>query len=422
MLDRYTTISFITRAFRHRNYRLFFTGQAVSLIGTWMQQLAMSWLVYRLTDSPFLLGLVGFFGQLPVFLFSSFAGVFIDRWNRHRLLLATQILAMVQASTLAILTLTGYVTVWHLFALSCALGCINAFDMPTRHSFVIDMVERKEDLGNAIALNSAMFNGARIVGPSLAGLAVAAFGEGICFSLNALSFLSIILALLAMRIRPSERPKPTSHPFQGFKEGYRYTFNFPPIMYLILVQVVISLLGMQYVVLMPVFARDILHGGPLSLGFLVGSSGAGALIAAISLASRRGTAGLGRLIAVGLALFGTCLIGFALSRNLILSMALLFPAGFGMMSAMVSGNTLIQLIVEEDKRGRVMSILAMASVGMFPFGSLIAGSLASHLGATPTVIIAGASCIIASILFVRKLPMLRDRARVAQEIRRGSGY
>jgi MFS family permease len=413
------TATFIVRAFHHRNYRLFFAGQGISLIGTWMQQLAMAWLVYRLTNSPFMLGLIGFSGQIPVFCFSSFAGVFVDRWNRHRLLLATQTLAMLQSALLAALTLTGLVQVWHVFVLSFFLGLVYAFDVPTRQSFVIEMIERKEDLGNAIALNSAMFNGARLVGPSLAGIAVAAFGEGICFTLNTLSFLSIILALLAMRITSRPRVKVTSHPFENLKEGYRYVFRFAPILYLILLQALVSLMGMQYVVLMPVFARDILQGGPRLLGLLVGTIGAGSLIGALFLASRRNIAGLGRLAAIGIGLLGCCLTGFALSRSVLFSIAMLLPTGFGMMLCMISCNTLIQDIVDEDKRGRVMSIFAMSSVGMYPFGSLMAGSLASHIGAPGTVMVGGASCIVGAVLFARKLPMLRAKAIEAYRARKG---
>jgi MFS family permease len=417
--ERSNTVTFMARAFHHRNYRLLFAGQGISLIGTWMQHLAVSWLIYRLTNSPFMLGFIGFIGQIPVFLFSSFAGVFVDRWNRHRMLLATQILATVQASLLAILTLTGVVAVWHVFAFSCFLGLINAVDMPTRQAFVADIVERREDLGGAIALNSAMFNGARLVGPSLAGLAVAAFGEGICFALNAVSFLTIILALRAMRLTDKPRKKTTSHPFEGFKEGYRYAFGFAPICYLLLVQGLLSLVGMPYVVLMPVFARDVLHGGPLMLGILVGSIGAGALIGALFLASRKGIAGLGGIAAIGLALFGCCLIAFSFSRSIPLSLALLLLTGFCTMIVMISCNILIQDIVDEDKRGRVMSLFAMMAVGMFPFGSFVAGSLASHIGAPGTVMVGGVSCIIGSGLFARKLPMLRAKAIEVYRDRRG---
>ncbi len=405
------TVRFVMRALRHRNYRLFFAGQGVSLIGTWMQRIAMSWLVYRLTNSPFLLGLVGFAGQLPTFLFASFAGVFIDRWDRHRLLLATQTLAMVQASLLAFLTLTGLVAVWHIFVLAVCLGLVNAFDTPTRQSFVIDMLEDREDLGNAIALNSFMVNGARLVGPSFAGIAVAAFGEGICFFLNGLSFLAIIVSLLAMKIGHKARNVASAHPFQGLLEGYRYAFGFAPIRYLLLLLALSSLMGMPYVVLMPIFARDILHGGPHTLGFLMSAAGIGALISASYLASRKSVIGLGRVIVFGSTMFGCGLIFFALSRYMLLSLAFMLLTGFGMMTVLTSCNTILQTIVEEDKRGRVMSFYTMAFMGMVPFGSLMGGSLATQIGAPGTLMLGGICCIAASFLFARKLPLLRRITR-----------
>ena len=411
------TREFLARAFRHRNYRLFFAGQGTSLIGTWMQQIAMSWLVYRLTNSPFLLGLVGFTGMAPLFFFTSFAGVFVDRWRRLRLLIATQILAMVQATLLALLTLTGHIAVWHIFILSFCLGLINAFDMPTRQAFVIDMVERREDLGNAIALNSAMFNGARLVGPSLAGLTVAAFGEGICFLLNALSFLAIIVALSAMKIRPKAARREMGRPLQGLKEGYRYAFGVKPIRYVLMLLAVMSLLGMQHVVLMPVFARDVLHGGAHTLGFLVAASGVGALMSAVWLASRRSTAGLERLACLGLALFGCGNTTLSLSRHVPLSLVALVVSGFGMMTVMISSNTIIQTLVDEDKRGRVMSLHAMAGMGLLPFGSLMAGSVAAHMGAPRTVLIGALCSIVASFIFGRKLSMLRPVTRPLSGVR-----
>ena len=399
------------RALRNRNYRLFFAGQGISLIGTWMQRIAMSWLVYRLTNSPFLLGLVGFAGQIPTFLFASLAGVFVDRWDRHRLLLATQTLAMVQASLLAFLTLTGLVAVWHIFVLAVCLGLVNAFDTPTRQTFVIDMLDDKKDLGNAIALNSFMVNGARLVGPSLAGITVAAFGEGICFLLNGFSFLAIIISLLAMKIRRKKAASARTHPFQGLKEGYCYAFGFAPIRYLLMMLALSSLMGMPYAVLMPIFARDILHGGPHTLGFLMGAAGIGALISASYLASRKSVVGLGRVIVFGSAVFGCGLIFFSLSRHLLLSLVFMLFTGFGMMTVLTSCNTILQTIVDEDKRGRVMSLYAMAFMGMVPFGSLMGGTLASHIGAPATLMFGGICCVAASFFFARKLPQLRSITR-----------
>jgi MFS family permease len=405
------SLKFLGRAFSHRNYRLFFAGQGVSLIGTWMQQIAMSWLVYRLTDSAFLLSLVSFTGSIPMFLFASFAGTFVDRWDRHRLLLVAQVFAMIQAALLTFLTLSGLVAVWHIFVLSFFLGLINAFDMPTRHAFVIDMVEDKADLSNAIALNSAMFNGARLVGPSLAGLTVAAFGEGICFLFNTLSFAAIIMALLAMHMQRKTTKRATTRVFEGLKEGYRYAFGFLPIRYLLLVLVVLNFMGMQYVVLMPVFARDVLHGGAHTQGFLVAASGVGALVSAVYLASRKSVVGLEKVAFRSLGLFGCAIMAFSFSRNVYLSLALMVVAGTVMMAVLISCNTIIQTLVDEDKRGRVMSLHAMSTIGTMPFGSLMVGAVASYVGAPRAVFIASGCCIAASLIFYLKLPRMRSLIR-----------
>jgi MFS family permease len=402
------TLKFATRALSHRNYRLFFAGQGLSLIGTWMQRLAVSWLIYRLTGSPFLLGLVGFAGQLPLFIFASFAGVFVDRWNRYRLLLVTQVLAMIQACLLAFLTLSGSVTVWQVFLLAAFLGIINAFDMPVRQSFVIDLVgQQKEDLPNAIALNSVMINGARMVGPFLAGLAVAAFGEGICFLMNALSFVAIVASLIAMKVPERRATKNRESSLRGLREGYWYAFGFPPIRYVLLVLSLVSLMGMSYQVLMPVFAKEVLHGGASVLGFLMGAAGIGAIISAFNLASRKSVAGMERTIVVGAGLFGLGLIGFSLSGHLWFSLVTMLVTGFGMMTVLTSCNTMLQTSVDEDKRGRVMSFYAMAFQGMTPFGNLFGGTMASHIGAPCTVLIGGICCIVSSILFGTRVPVIR---------------
>jgi len=408
------TIAFVTRALRHRNYRLFFSGQGLSLIGTWMQRLAVSWLIYRLTGSPFLLGLVGFIGQLPLFIFASFAGVFVDRWDRFRLLLVTQILSLVQATILSVLTLTGHIAVWHVFVLAACLGVINAFDMPVRQSFVIDLVgKRREDLANAIALNSVMTNGARLAGPLLAGLAVAAFGEGICFLLNALSFLAIVVALLLMRLTPAEKKESRAHPMKGLVEGYRYAFSYPPIRYTLLMLGLVSLVGMSYQALMPIFAGKILHGGPSTLGFLMFSAGIGALVSASLLATRKSAAGIERMIVLGAFMFGIGLLCFSLSRHMAISMVAMLFVGYGMMTSLTSCNTMLQTATDEDKRGRVMSLYAMAFQGMTPFGNLMAGTLASHIGAPNTETVAGICCLAASVFFIRKLPAIRRMLRPA---------
>jgi len=409
--EKQSTFEFIGRALRYRNYRLYFGGQGVSLIGTWMQQIAMSWLVYRLTDSAFYLGLIGFTSQAPMFFFTSFAGVFIDRIHRRNLLIITQTLATVQASLLAFLTLSGHIQVWHLVLLSLFLGCINAVDMPARQSFVVEMVESKEDLGNAIALSAFMFNSARLVGPAIAGIVVSAIGEGPCFLINAISFLAIIATLLAMRI-PNRKSKTASASFfQGLKEGYLYAMGFPPIRYVLLLLALTSLVGMPYMVLMPIFARDILHGGPHTLGFLMGASGVGALIGSLYLASRKSVLGLGKLIVIASSIFGVGLIAFSFSRSFALSLFLLLFSGFGMIVQMASSNTILQTIVDEDKRGRIMGFYVMAFGGTAPFGSIMAGGLASKIGAPNTLVISGIICIIGSLLFLRRLPRFRQAVR-----------
>jgi MFS family permease len=401
----------IFRGLSHRNYRLFFGGQGISLIGTWMQQIAMSWLVYRLTNSAFLLGLIGFSSQICSLFFSPFAGVLSDRWNRHHILIATQSLAMVQAFLLALLTLMGVIAVHQLIILAIFLGLVNAFDMPTRQAFVVEMVEKREDLGNAIALNSFLFNGARLVGPSIAGILISILGEGMCFLLNGVSFLAVIIALLAMKMTPNKRESEKTHVWQGLKEGFTYAFGFPPIRSILFSIGWISLVATASTTLMPVFAKDILRGGSQTYGFLMASSGVGAIIGAIYLASRRSVLGLGRIIAVASGIFGIGLISFSLSRVLGLSLFLLLLTGFGMMVQMASSNTILQTMVDDDKRGRVMSLFAMAFMGMAPFGSLAAGSLAGSIGAPNTLIIGGASCLIASLMFAKKLPSIREMVR-----------
>jgi len=405
----------ITRALRYRNYRLFFGGQSISLIGTWMQRIALAWLVYRLTNSAFLLGLVGFSGQIPTFLFASFAGVLVDRWNRHRMLVVTQVLSMAQAFTLSLLILTGTVRVWHIVVLSLLLGIVNAFDIPARQSFVVEMVEGKEDLGNAIALNSSMVNAARLLGPSMAGILIAAVGEGTCFLINGLSYLAVVVALLAMRTRPRDSKQRNSWIRQELRDGFIYTFGFAPIRAILLLLALVSLMGMPYVVLMPVFAKDVLHGGPHALGFLMGASGVGALVGALYLASKKSVLGLGRLIPVTASVFGAGLVAFSLSHVLVLSLLLMLVVGFGQMVQMASSNTILQTIVEDDKRGRVMSFYTMAFMGMAPFGSLFAGTLASKIGAPNTLMIGGIACLFGSVFFAKKLRSIREMVRPIYE-------
>ena len=413
--DTLSGIRLIFRTLRYRNYRLFFGGQIVSLVGTWMQQVALTWLVYRMTNSAFLLGVVGFAGQFPVFILGPFAGVSADRVNRHRALLVTQGLSMVQATILAILTLTGAIAVWHVIVLSILLGIINAFDIPIRQSFLLEMIENRDDLGNAIALNSSMFNGARLVGPAVAGVMIAAFGEGPCFLLNAISYVAVILALAAMKIPHRQAEKSSSGVFTGFAEGFRYAFGFLPIRNILLLLALVSVMGLPYSVLMPIFARDILGGGPHTLGFLMSATGVGALTGALLLASRKSVRGLGRWISNATIIFGLGLIGFSFSRVLPLSIVFLFVVGFGMMVQMASSNTILQTVVDDDKRGRIMSFYTMAFMGMAPIGSLLAGSFASTIGAPYTLLLGGVVCIVGGAYFASQLPELRKEIRPVYE-------
>ncbi|MDD5067346.1 MAG: MFS transporter, partial [bacterium] len=357
--DKALDLKQVVRTLHSRNYRLFFSGQGLSLIGTWMQQVAVSWLVYRLTDSTFILGLTGFAGQFPVFLLAPFTGVLADRWNKHRMLIIIQSLSMLQAAILAFLVLTHTIQVWSIVCLSIMLGLVNAFDTPVRQSFIIDIIDRREDLGNAIALNSAMFNGARLIGPALAGILIAGVGEGFCFLINAFSFLAVLFALTAMKIKPHRKKTADRDILHELKEGFRYAFNFLPIRYILLFLWLISLMSMSYTILMPAFARDILHGGPHTLGFLMSAAGIGALSGAIFLASKKTVAGLPRIIPLSAFILGIGLCLLSQSRSLPLSMLLMLFTVFGIIVQMASSNTLLQTLVDDDKRGRVMSFYAM---------------------------------------------------------------
>ncbi|MDX5422111.1 MAG: MFS transporter [Hymenobacteraceae bacterium] len=408
-------LSDMFRALRSRNYKLFFMGQGISLIGTWMQQIALSWLVYRLTDSVFLLGAVTFSSQIPSFLLGPFAGVAADKFERHKVLLVTQVLSMLQASTLAVLVLTGAIQIWHILALSAVLGTINAFDIATRQAFVIELVERREDVSNAIALNSSMFNMARLVGPTIAGLLIAVVGEGVCILINAVSYLAVLASLLLMRLKPFERVRQDRKVWQSLKDGFRYAFGFPPIRALILIVALISLFGMPFTVLLPVFARDILHGGANTLGYLMGASGLGALSGALFLAQRKSVLGLGKVIVGTMTLFGTALMAFSFSEFFLLSLVLMLFSGFGMIVTMASCNTLLQTIVEDDKRGRVMSLYATAFMGMAPIGSMLAGSVAEHIGVAYTLLGCGFLCAVSIIPFAVSLPRLRQMVQPIYE-------
>jgi MFS family permease len=408
------------RALRHRNFQLFFSGQLISLIGTWMQTVAQSWLVYRMTGSSLLLGSVGFASQFPIFLVAPIGGIVADRHDRQRVVIATQTVSMILAFILAFLTLTGRVHIWHIFVLAASLGVVNAFDIPGRQSFIVEMVG-KEDMMNAIALNSSMFNGARVIGPAIAGILVARIGEGWCFFVNAISYIAVIAGLMLMRVQH----RPVQHrdsPLANILEGFSFVRQTAPIRALLLLLGLVSLVAMPYTVLMPIFADKILHGGARGLGILMGATGIGALLGALTLAAKKGIQGLGRWVAIACGGFGVNLILFCFSRNFWLSTALLVPVGFCMMLQMSSSNTLIQSMVPDRLRGRVMSVYSMMFMGMGPFGAFFGGALAERIGAPITVAMGAVASIGGAALFWQRLPEIRVEARrliVAQAMTAG---
>jgi MFS family permease len=401
----------LTRALESYNFRLFFGGQSVSLVGTWITRVATSWLVYRLTGSVLLLGIVGFCGQIPTLLLAPFAGVLVDRWDRHRILVVTQALSLVQSAALAVLTLGGWITVVHILVLQVAQGIINAFDTPARQAFVSEMVEDRADLPNAIALNSSMVNASRIIGPSIGGLIIGAVGEGWCFALDAVSYVAVIASLLAMRRETRERPPATTRLREELATGFRYVTRFMPVRSALLLLSMVSIMGMPYTVLMPAISANVLHGGPHTLGFLMTASGAGALCGALYLASRRSVLGLGRVMAVSASVFGLGLAAFSFSRTLWLSLLLLPVVGGGMMITMAATNTIIQTIVQEELRGRVMAFYTMAFLGTAPIGSLVAGVAADRIGPQRTILLGGLACVAAGAWFSIRLPKLRELVR-----------
>ncbi len=402
----------IARSLKHRNYRLFFCGQGISLIGTWLTRVATSWLVYRLSHSALVLGWVSFAGQLPTFLLAPAAGVLVDRWNKHRILVITQICAALQSAALAYLTLSGRITIAHILVLSIFQGLINAFDMPVRQSFVVQMIEDRKDLPNAIALNSSIVNLARLVGPSFAGVLIATTGEGGCFTIDAISYLAVIFTLLLMKVKHMNKAvaahKDLLHEFQ---EGFRYAKGSPSIRHVLGLLALISLMGMPYMVLLPVIVSEQLSGGAHILGFLTAASGLGALIGALFLASRKSVLGLGKIIPFSAMLFGVSVGLFGASHYLWASLPLMLFAGMGMMVNMAASNTLLQTIAEEDKRGRLMSLYVMAFVGMAPFGSLLGGVSAHWIGTAPTLELGGLLCVLGGLIFLRRLPLMRDEIR-----------
>jgi MFS family permease len=401
------SMSHAWRALRHRNFQLFFFGQSISVIGNWMTRLATSWLVYRMTHSVLLLGIVTFAGQIVSFVLGPFAGVWVERLNRRKLLVWTQAGGAVQSLALAALTLTHVITLWEIIALTALQGFINAFDMPGRQSFLVQMVEDRNDLSNAIAINSSMANGARLIGPAIAGIVIGAVGEGWCFLIDGVSYFAVIASLLLMRIRHLTISRPAASMLAQMHEGWDYVRTFRPIRTILLLYSLISLMGYPYGVLLPVFAAQVLHGGAYTLGWLTAASGVGALVSGLSLAARRSVVGLTRMLQIAAAMLGCALILFGLSHTLWLSLSLMAFAGFGLMQGASVSNTIIQSLVPEDKRARVMSYYTMAFFGMAPFGSLLAGALAHRIGAPHTVILTGAFCIAGSFWFTLELPKLR---------------
>jgi MFS family permease len=398
------------RALQYRNFQLFFSGQLISLIGTWMQNIAQAWLVYRLTNSSWLLGVVGFLGQIPVFLLAPVGGTIADRWNRQRIVIGTQSSSLILAFILAGLTLGHVVRVWEIIVLASLLGAVNAFDIPARQAFLVDMVG-KQDLMNAIALNSSMFNGARVIGPAIAGILVASIGEGWCFFANGVSYIAVIIGLLLMRLKIHQKEEGQSSAAQHIVDGFRFVHRTRPIWALLLLLGLVSLVATPYSVLMPIFADRILHGGARALGVLMGATGIGALIGALTLAMKRGLRGLSQWIAFSCAGFGASLICFAFSKIYVLSILLLIPVGFAMMLQMASSNTLIQSMVPDKFRGRTMAVYSMMFMGMAPLGSLFAGGLATKIGAPWTLAIGGFGAIVGAVFFARNLPQLRLEAR-----------
>jgi MFS family permease len=410
-----TGLRSVGRALRHRNYRLFFTGQSISLIGTWLTKIATSWLVYRLTGSAWLLGVLAFAGQIPTFLLAPLAGVLVDRWDRYRVLLATQTLAMLQSALLATLALGGVIRVWEVLALNVLQGLIDAFDMPVRQSMVVRMVDDRADVPNAIALNSSMVNAARLLGPAIAGVLIAAVGEGWCFLIDAVSYAAVILSVLLIDLDAQPPMPKATHVLHEMAEGFRYVSGSVPIRALLLLLGVSGLAGRPFAVLLPVIAREVMHGGAGTLGALQATAGVGALAGALYLASRASVLGLGRVVVASAAVFGLGLVAFSRAHLLWLAMPLLLLAGTGMMLQTAASNTIIQTIVDDDKRGRVMSLLVMSLFGTVPVGSLIAGALATRIGAENTILVGGAICVIAAGLFLRALPEVRRAVRPIYE-------
>ncbi len=409
------SLGYSFRAFYSRNYRVYFIGQSISLIGTWMQRVAMGWLIYRLTNSAFLLGLIGFTSLAPTFFIGLLGGVLADRWSRHRLLIITQSLAMVQAFILAVLTLSGVIQVWHIIVLSIYLGIVTAIDAPVRQAFIVQLVDRREDLSNAIALNSTGFHIAQLIGPSLAGILSAAYGEGICFLLNAIAFTAVLFSLFIIRIRTALRVPARQRVLKNLAEGLRYSWNYLPIRVFVILQVMFGLFGFPYSTVMPIFARDMLSGGADTLGYLMAAAGTGAITGSLFLASRTGAVGMGRLIPVSVSIFGLGIVAFSQSTTMFISLGIVAIVGGSQQLILAGSNTVVQTVVDEDKRGRVMSLFMIAGLGVAPFGNLLTGSVAELIGAPTTLAINGSILLLSVVYFALRMPKVRAAARSAYE-------
>ncbi len=405
--EKSSPMRFLLRSFQYRNYRLYFGGQSVSQIGTWIQTIALSWLVYSLTGSALYLGIVGFIGQIPILVLSFLTGVLMDRWNRHRTFIATQVLTMILAFVLSALVLTGRIEIWHIIILSLLNGLVASFELTSSQTFLYHIIEKKEDIGNAIALNSMLVNLARMLGPSIAGILIASIGEGLCFFVNGASYLPVIAALLLMRVKPQPPATSKRNILKGLKEGVGYAWGSLPIISIIALQALVSLIGMPFQVLMPVFVQEILGEGPHALGFIMGCSGVGAIVATLYLATRRDPFGLVKLVPVAAAILGAGLVGSSLSRFTAVSMFFALFTGFGAILLMAVNNTVLQTIVDDDKRGRVMSLYTISFLGIYPFGNLVAGALANLIGVPNEFMLSGICCLVGSLIFASRLEVIK---------------
>lgn len=402
---------FTFRSLKYRNYRYFFLGQLISLPGVWIQNIALGWLVYRLTDSAFMLGAVGFAGQIPSLVLTPIAGVYADRMSRRKVLIITQAISMTIALGMSALIFTGVIEVWHILLAAFLNGFAVAFDTPFRHAFLVELVTDKADLPNAIALNSSLFNTARFIGPPIGGLLIAWGGEAVCFLTNGLSYIAVIATLLAMNVKPLIMEASGKSIFGDLVSGVKYSWENLHIRYLLIMVMVTSFIGLPYQVFMPVFAREVLGGDAQTLGYLTGSIGAGALLGAIYLASRTSLRSIPRIVFISASMFALGLAAFSLSHRLWFSLMILFVAGFGMVVEFASSNTLLQTLVDDKMRGRVVALYSMSFMGITPLGSLALGSVADSVGVQPTLFVAGILCMLAALLFLRKIPLIKEAIR-----------